>query len=154
MSSLALALLVFAAAPGTDVCEEVFDRTPECAALDAEGLADARVDAPRPAARLTKNEREARDLSGRLVAAAAATATLGVASSAASFAYTAHLEGLRQAGTLGPRLRDEIVVVRTVLDLSSATIFLGATLLGGTAAAFWVFDPSRGAVRPAFRIEE
>jgi hypothetical protein len=143
MIALALALSLAAGDP----CEDVFDRTADCEAVDVEAL-DVRMDG----AATVGAEVSADDFGWRLLAASGIAATLGGAMVAGVFAYDAHLAALRDAGTATPEAVDELLLQRSVVGWAALGSFVASGLLLGSSGAFLIFDPARGVAREPFRI--
>jgi hypothetical protein len=147
MTSLALTLTLLVAS-GPDGCQDVYDRTARCEALDVDGLAVA----PDPVAQAEAGDAEIDSFAWRLLAGSGVATVIGAALTGGVFAYEVHLASLYEAGTASTEQVQRIVFERSVVGWSAISAFAGAGLLLASAGAFFIFDPQRGTAREPFRI--
>ncbi len=150
MTLLLLTLLALPL-PSADPCADVFDRTERCAAVDAEALPTP-VDPVAPLA-APEGPDLGMELSTRLLAGSLTAALLAGTAGVGALVYQAHIGDLEARAA--PALEVEEARLQQSIVAIGAGTFLGvAGLLAGTSVAFFVFDPSEGRAREAFRIEE
>jgi len=155
MTPLLLSLsLVVAHGTSPSPCTDVYDRTAECTAPDVEGLAVAPEGEAHVDARANEPDPELDSFGWRLLAASGVAGALGVALTGAVVAYDVHLAALRNAGQASTDTVTRALDERAVVGWSAVAAYTGAGLLLATSGAFFLFDPSRGAVREAFVITD
>lgn len=145
------AVLLTLPLPSADPCADVFDRTAQCAAVDAEAL-PAPVD-PVPALEPERDD-VGMALSWSFLAGSAATAVAAGAAGVGAFLYDAQLAALYQAGAATPDAVDDLLLQRGIAQIGAGSLLLVSGLLAGTSVAFLIFNPEEGRPREAFRIEE
>jgi hypothetical protein len=152
MTPLLLALLMVCAQPPADPCADVFDRTAECPAPDDLPLLGAALEEAAPDASV--GQAAMPNFAWGFFSGAVVAGLMAGTLNLASLGLTLHLGQLREGGLNVPERADPVLARRQVFDVAALALWASAALLGGTAAAFWVFDPGEGRVREAFVIVE
>lgn len=146
VSALVSALLLAAAAPAP--CAGTYDRTEECegpkhvllegAAEDVSG--ESEYDE-------TPVEVDSNLIGWQLIAAAGVAAVGAGAMHLGQVFYVFHQARLAEEGALTPRTAAEVGRMQAALGYGAIGMWLTTALIGGSGAAFFVFDPKDGALK-------